>query len=138
MTRASHILVVFENSRAGKRALRDAVAIADEHGGRISVAIIVEYERPTYGCCLRSVQWNEILDEIALEVVAIARGILGERDPLPRFEIVPSDGRDTVREIVTRLGCDLVLVPTWRWGTGRSIRRLRRTLNVEVQPVRAT
>lgn len=93
---------------------------------------------PQTRACPSSVQWNETLDQIALEEVALARSILGDRDPLPRFEVVPSAGDGTVREIVAMVGCDLVLVPTRRWGAGRrSIRRLRSSLNVDVQPMRA-
>ncbi len=136
MARAGHILVVFENSGAGRRALREAAAIADGQRARISVAVIVAYERRSYGCCIRSVQWNEILDEVALEEVAIARGILGDRDPPARFEIVPDRGPSTVRELVARLGCGLVVVPARRWGGGRAIRRLRGSLDVEVRAVR--
>lgn len=137
MAQANHILVVFENSGAGRRALREAAAIADEHRARISVAIIVAYERRGYGCCIRSVQWNEILDEIALEEVAIARGVLGDREPPPRFEIVPADGAGTVRELVARLGGGLVLVPARRWTGRRTIRRLRGSLDVDVHAVRS-
>jgi len=133
---ADHILVVFENSGAGRRALDEATAIADEHRARISVAIIVAYERRSRGCC-RSVQWNEILDEIALEEVAIARDILGDREPPPRFTIVPDRGTGTVRELVAQLGCDLVVVPARRWAGRRSIRRLRGSLDVEVHAARA-
>ena len=137
MSPASHILVVFENSRAGKRALRDAAAIADEHRARISVARIVEYERRTYGCCIRSVQWNQILDEVALDELALARDVLGERYPPPRFEVVPGRGDKAIPGLVDRLGCDLVLVPSRRIGGRRSLRRLRSSLSVDIQAVRA-
>jgi nucleotide-binding universal stress UspA family protein len=125
-------------SRAGKRTLRDTAALADEHGSRITVATIVGDEHHAYGCCTRSVQWNRILDEIALEEVALARSLIGDRDPPARFEIVPGHGKRAVAELVERLGCDLVLVPARRWvGGRRSLRRLRGALGVDVRAVRA-
>ncbi|GIK78409.1 MAG: hypothetical protein EDQ89_07810 [Acidobacteria bacterium] len=134
MGSASHVLVVFESSRAGGRALELAAAVADEYAARITVAIVIAYER-AIGCCLRSVQWNRILDEIALEEVGAAREILGERDPPPRFEIVPSDDGRGLPSVVERLGCDLVLVPKRRWGGGRAIRRLRGATPADVRSV---
>ncbi|MCL4287599.1 MAG: universal stress protein [Thermoleophilia bacterium] len=133
MITASHVLVVFERSRAGRRA----VELADEHGVRITVAIVIPYERRTYGCCLRSDHWNQLLDEVALEEVAVAREMLGDRDPPPGFEIVPSEDDEALAAVVERLGCDLVLMPKRRWGGGRSIRRLRGTTRAEVQAVAA-
>lgn len=137
MNPIAHILVVFEGSKAGKRALRDAAALGEEHRAEISVVTIIGYDPRTIGCCLRSGYWNRVLDEVALDELALARDILGERDPAPRFEIVPDRGTDTVLRIVTRLGCDLVLMPTGRWRGARSVRRLRRAAGVDVLGVRA-
>lgn len=134
---ASHVLVVFERSRAGRRAVELAAAVADEHSGRITVAIVIPYERQTHGCCLRSEQWNRLLDEVALEEVAAAREMLGDREPSPGFEIVPSEGDEALAAVVERLGCDLVLVPKRRWGGGRVVRRLRGATHAEVHAVAA-
>ena len=132
-----HVLVVFEDSGAARTALRDAAAIADEHGARLSVVTLINYERRSLGCCLRTGYWNRVLDEVALAEQAAAREILGDRDPAPGFEIVPGSGPDAVRSIVERLGCDLVLLPLRGWFGRRSIRRVRRSVRAEVVGVRA-
>lgn len=137
MNATGHILVIFERSAAGARALRDAAAIADEHGSRISVVSVISYECRTIGCCMPAGRWNQILDEIAIDEIGSAREILGERDPAPRFEIVPDAGAETVPNLVERLGCDLVLKPTRRWFGTRSVRRLRQSVPIDVLGVRA-
>ncbi|MEZ5074188.1 MAG: universal stress protein [Solirubrobacterales bacterium] len=137
MTAINHVLVVFERSRAGRRAVELAAAHADEHGARITVAIVIPYERRTYGCCIRSAHWNLLLDEVALEEIAIARDMLDGREPSPGFEIVPAEGDEALAAVVERLGCDLVLMPKRRWGGGRIIRRLRDSTRAEVQAVAA-
>ena len=132
-----HIMVVFDDSPASRRALQDAAAIADEHDARLSVVTLVNYERRTRGCCLRSGYWNEVLDEVALGELASARAVLGERDLPPRFDILPGAGSSGVRRAASQLGCDLVLVPV-RGLLGRlTVRRLRRRVPAEVLGVRA-
>lgn len=137
MNAIDHILVVCEDSRAGRRALRSAAAVADEHRARISVISMINPERRTVGCCMRSDQWNRILDEVAHEQLDSARGILGERDPAPRFEIVPAIGSRALRRVADRLGCDLVLVPVRGFFAGWSVRRLRRGMRADIRGVRS-
>lgn len=132
-----HIMVVFDDSRASRRALRDAAAIADEHMARLSVVTLVNYEARTIGCCLRSGYWNRVLDEVAMGDLAAAREVLGDRDPAPGFDIVAGTGPSAVREAASRLACDLVLVPV-RGPLGRlTVKRLRRRVPAEVIGVRA-
>lgn len=138
MSGVSHILVVFERSRAGRRAVELAAALADEHEAQITVALVVPYERHTYGCCLRSGHWNQLLDEIALEEVAAVREMLGDREPAVRFEIVPGEGCDALAALVERLGCDLVLTPKPWLGPGRVARQLRGRTHAEIQAVAAS
>lgn len=137
MNAVDHVLVVFEDSAAARCALRDAAAIADEHHARLSVVTLINYERRSLGCCLRTGYWNRVLDEVALAELGAAREILGERDPAPDFEIVPGSGPDAVRMIVDRKRCDLVLLPVHGWFGQRSIRRVRRGVPAEVVGVRA-
>jgi len=137
MNAIDHILVVCEDSRAGRRALRSAAAMADEHRARISVVSMINPERRTVGCCMRSDQWNRILDEVAHEQLDSARGVLGERDPAPRFEIVPAIGSRALRRVADRLGCELVLMPVRGLFARWSVRRLRRGMRAEVCGVRS-
>ena len=111
--------------------------MADEHRARISVVSVINPERRTIGCCMRSDQWNRILDEVAHEQPDSERGILGERDPAPRFEIVPAIGSRALRRVADRLGCDLVLVPVRGFIAGWSVRRLGRGMRANVRGVRS-
>ena len=92
MDSIDHILVVFDDSPASRRALREAAAVADRHRARISVVSLINYERRTVGCCIRSELWNGILDEVALGELDQARQLLGERSPPASFDIVPGSG----------------------------------------------
>lgn len=98
---------------------------------------MINPERRTIGCCIRSDQWNRILDEVAHEQLDSARGILGERDPAPRFEIVPAIGSRALRRVADRLECDLVLAPVRGFIAGWSVRRLRRGMRADIHGVRS-
>lgn len=131
-----HILVVFDRSAAARRALLDAAAIADEHDAEISVVTLIEPERRTLGRCLRSGYWNRVLDEVARADLEAAAAMLGDRDPVPRFDVIRRAGGRGLRDAVATLGADLVLVPRRGPLPGLSLRRLRRGLEAEVVGVR--
>jgi nucleotide-binding universal stress UspA family protein len=135
-----HILVVYDGSRASRKALVDAAAIADEHEAEISVVALVDHQRANLGCArcgLAATYWNGVLDGMAGGDLAAARRILGERDPEPRFEIVSGAGPSGVRRAVARLGCDLVLVPARGPLRGRLARQVRRRVTAGVVGVSA-
>ena len=136
--RIDHVLVVYDGSARGRRALLEGAAMADEHEAELSVITLVEHDERRVGCaCAVSASaWNRMMDEIAEEDLAVAREILGEREPPTRFGIAPGHGIAAIRRVVADLGCDLVLVPgRARLGLSRT-RRLRRALAAEVLEVR--
>jgi nucleotide-binding universal stress UspA family protein len=123
-----HVAVLLEQSRAGSRALADAVAIADEHDAAITVVALVPQRCTTAGCILCRADnafWNAELARIAKQELDAAHQIVGERAPGTHCTTVPGSDLGALPEVLVRLGCDLVVIPDGRWLRRRGIRRLQ-------------
>jgi hypothetical protein len=123
------VAVLLEQSRAGSRALADAVAIADEHDAAMTVVVLVPQRCTTAGCILcraDSAFWNAELARIARQELDAAHEIVGERAPGTHCTTVPGSDLSALPEVLARLGCDLIVIPDGRWLRRRGIRRLQK------------
>ncbi|MBK8293996.1 MAG: universal stress protein [Solirubrobacterales bacterium] len=127
-----HILVVFDDSSAGRRALEEATAIADERQAELSVVAMVDYDTRQIGCCVPAGYWNGVLKDLARDELDTARELVGERRGTTSFDIAAGTGTKGIEQATSRLGCDLVVVP--RHGAfGRlALRRMRRHVHADV------
>ncbi len=127
-----HILVVFDDSSAGRRALEEAALIADERQAELSVVALVDYDTRQIGCCVPAGYWNGVLGELARGDLSKARDLIGARGASTSFDVAPGGGMKGIERVAERLDCDLLVVP--RHGPfGRlSLRRLKRRTKAEV------
>ena len=132
-----HTLVVY---RAGERAdatLAELARAARATEGRLTVVALAPQEEIRRGCCdTRSVMWNAVRRELALEDLARARLTLGGVRNVD-LEVVEHAGRRSVNAVVgeaeRRGASEIVVADPARCGLGRrERRRLRRSSPVPV------
>jgi nucleotide-binding universal stress UspA family protein len=131
-----HVLVVFDGSSTARRALRQAIALCDEHEGELTVLTFVAHEIRSVGCCVPAVMWNRELDEMAAGDLAVARAMVGDHPGITSLEAVSGSGTVAVAREARRRDCDLILVPQHGPLRTRTARRLRRMVRGPVLLVR--
>ena len=131
MTAPSHILALYEPSRRGAEAIRQAVEMATAKNARLTVVTVAVAEPTDRKCCdLRSGYWNEVVREVATHELAGARAAVGAA-AAAEFRVV--SGRSVaiaVANEAARCEADLVVVPRERsllpWSRTRRARQVRR------------
>lgn len=128
----NHVLVVFDDSSAGRRALEAAALVADERRADLSVVVLVDYDTRQIGCCVPAGYWNGVLTELASGDLGKARDLVGTRRASTSFEVASGNGMKGIEQASAKFGSDLVVVP--RHGPlGRlSLHRLKRRIDAEV------
>ena len=127
-----HILIVFDDSSAGRRALEEGAAIADERHAELSVVAMVDYDTRQIGCCVPAGYWNGVLKDLALDELDTARDLIGGRQTTTSFDVAAGIGTKGIEQATSRLGCDLVVVPRHGVFGHLALRRLRRRIGADV------
>jgi hypothetical protein len=134
MSSPAHILALYEHTRRGREAIRLATQIAAEHAARLTV-ITVAVEEPTgQKCCdTRSVYWNGVLQELAADELASARGMVHAADGADFRVVTGRSVASAVADEVARCDVDTVVVPRRRgllpWSRTRHARQVQRRVS---------
>ena len=119
---ASHVLVVFHNSRAGRATLAQGVAAARQRGARLTVVCLAPTERPSRCCNQSTSLWNSEMRRVAAEDLEQAQSMLSGVNA--EFLVREGQGRGAVQSTAADLGCDVILRPRAArlFGSGESLR----------------
>ena len=115
---ASHVLALFDGSRAGERAISEATDLAREAGARLTILTLAAVEEPSRCCNMQTTSWNRDMRELAREELDRARSLLTV-DVDAEFVIREGRGRSAVANAAADLGCDLIIEPGKRRGAPR-------------------
>lgn len=115
-----HLLVLCDGSAEADEAVRAASELALRDRALLTVASVVELERPGRGCQLGSDTWNDVLRDAAWAELERARAVV--QSPA-RFTILAGAPGRALADGVRELGCDAVMLPS------RPRRRLNRLLS---------
>jgi len=103
-----HVLVVCDGSSAGDEAVRAASELARRDRARLTVAAIVELERPGHGCQFGGSTWNDVLRDAASADLDRARTVV---DSPAHFTVLCGPPRRALVDGVRELGCDAIMLP---------------------------
>lgn len=117
------VLVHFDGSRAGERAVAEAAATACEQGAALIVLVLAQVEEPSPCCNLQTTFWNAEMRRLAQAAAHQARGLLPEGVDA-EIVVRETSGRSAVRQVAGELGCETLIESGWRG------RPRRRTLTV--------
>jgi hypothetical protein len=125
-----HILVLYENSRRGGAAIRQAAAAAPA-SARLTVVTVAVTESADAKCCdTRAGYWNGVVRELAEADLDRARSLIEGRTAA-EFKVLI--GRSVLTALTLEAeqsGADTVVVPSGRgihpWFRARRARRLQR------------
>ncbi len=126
----THVLVLFEDSRRGAAAIRQATAAALA-GARLTVVTVAVIESADAKCCdTRAGYWNGVVRELARADLDRARTLVGERTGA-EFKVLTGQSVVAALALEARQSrADLVIVPSGRgihpWFRARRARRLQR------------
>jgi nucleotide-binding universal stress UspA family protein len=115
-----HVLVVCDGSSEADEAVRAASEIALRDRARLTVAAVVELERPGRGCQFGASTWNEVLHDAASADLDRARSVV---DSPAHFTILAGPPGRALVDGARELGCDAIILPP------RPRTRLRRILS---------
>jgi nucleotide-binding universal stress UspA family protein len=129
-----HVLVLYENSRRGAAAIRQAAAT----NARLTVVTVAVTESADAKCCdTRAGYWNGVVRELAAADLDRARSLVGARASA-EFKVLTGQSLLAALTLeAERSGADMVVVPSGRgihpWFRARRARRLqRRTVDAVV------
>lgn len=109
------IIVLYEPTKHGRRALAEGERLARDHRASLSVLVRSHHERQTLGCaqCQANVAfWNRELELIAHQELDQARALL--EDPADtEYRVVNASNAHVLATLVASEGADLIVVP-WR------------------------
>jgi nucleotide-binding universal stress UspA family protein len=130
-----HVLAIYQATSTGKRAIREASAIATEHGAQLTIAVTAG-ERSRRGCCAISAdRWDAVVFEGALQDLDDAHCVVGEAGA--HLAIIEGSGPRVIADAAERMRCDLVVVPVARFSPrGGLARALRRRTGASVIGIR--
>jgi hypothetical protein len=126
----AHVLVLFEDSRRGAAAIRQATADALA-GARLTVVTVAVIESAGAKCCDTGAgYWNGVVRELAAADLDRARLIIGDRTSA-EFKVLTGHCVAAALTLKARESrADLVIVPSGRgihpWFRARRARRLQR------------
>jgi hypothetical protein len=120
-----HTLVVYHASERADAAIR---RLAAERGGPLTVVALAVEEPASRGCCdTRSVLWNRIVRELAVEQLAHARAALAEHASGVQLAVIAHSGRRVAETLVAearrREADEIVLADPGSCGLSRRERR---------------
>jgi nucleotide-binding universal stress UspA family protein len=128
-----HVLVMCDGSSEADEAVRAASEIALADRAQLTVAAVVELERPGRGCGAWSSTWNDVLRDAAAADLARAAKLV---DSPAHFTVLSGAQATALAEGARELGCDAIMIPSrTRLGRILSHRRdsvLRRRTNCAV------
>lgn len=107
---ASHVMTVFDGSRAAERALVDAAHEARDSGAPLSVVILAAVEQPSRCCNMQTTLWNREMRRLAAEERARAQVLVPDDIPV-QVQVREGRGHEAALAVARELGCDLVLEP---------------------------
>ena len=132
-----HLLVVCDGSSEADEALRAASELARRDRARLTVAAVVELERPGRGCQVGASTWNEVMRDAASGDLDRARAVT---DAPAEFTVLCGPPGRALVDGVRELGCDAIMLPRRRGRLGRILTHdeaplvRRRTNCVVLQP----
>lgn len=103
-----HVLVVCDGSSAADEAVQAASELARRDGARLTVAAVVELERPGRGCQFGASTWNDVLRDAATADLDRARTVV---DSPAHFTLLCGSPRRALADGVRELGCDAIMLP---------------------------
>jgi nucleotide-binding universal stress UspA family protein len=112
---APSVLVWFEDSPAGRRALTEASVLARRRSVCLTVVAVAAHER-VIGCgrCLQgTVLWNIELKKIAREELLEARRALDDAADVS-YEVLVGDPAEMITEAAEHVGADVIVLPALR------------------------
>jgi len=126
----THVLVLFEDSRRGVAAIRQAASVAPTGAGLTVVTVAVTESADARCCDTRAGYWNGVVRELAGADLDRARTLIGETTRA-EFKVVTGQSVLAALTLEARQSrADLVIVPSDRgihpWFRARRARRLQR------------
>ena len=105
-------VVAYDGRAAADVALEVATSHVATAGGRLTVAVVAETERPARCCNLQTVSWNREIREFAARDIVKARARVDPRIDTD-FRIVETQGDrvGTLAGLARAVAADLVVVP---------------------------
>jgi hypothetical protein len=119
-----HVLAIYRATPAGHRVVREASAIATEHGAQLTIAVVAGDGRARRCCGVTGGRWDALLREAALRELEDARLAPGQRPA--HLAVIEGSGPRAIAGAAHRMRCDLVVVPlaplALRGGLARAVR----------------
>lgn len=103
-----HVLVVCDGSSEADEAVRAASELARRDRARLTVAAIVELERPGRCCQFGGSTWNDVLRDAASADLDRARTVV---DSPAHFTLLCGPPKRALADGVRELGCDAIMLP---------------------------
>lgn len=105
-------MVAYDGRGASDIALDVATGHVATVGGRLTVAVVAETERPSKCCNLQSISWNREIREFAARDIVKARARVDPRIDTD-FRIVETEGDPvgTLAGLARSVEADLVVIP---------------------------
>ena len=125
-----HVLVLYENSRRGAAAVRQAAAVAPTNA-RLTVVTVAVTESADAKCCdTRAGYWNGVVQELADADLDRARSLIEGRSTA-EFKVLTGQSVLAAMTLeAQQSGANMVVVPCGRgihpWFRARRARRLQR------------
>ncbi len=115
-----HVLAVTDGSREADRAVEAASDLAWQHRARLTVATVVQLERPGRQCGPAPGVWNDVLRDAARADLDRAQRLV--RIPAD-YEIFYGKPVQALAEGAQALGCDVIVLPSASRGLSRMLHR---------------
>jgi nucleotide-binding universal stress UspA family protein len=120
-----HVLAVCDGSAGAEAAVRAASALARRDGAQLTLAAVVELERPGHGCQFGASTWNDVLRDAAWTELTRARAVV---DSPAQLRILAGAPGRALADGALEVGADAIMLPA------RSTSRLKRMLSRDPAP----
>lgn len=130
-----HVLAIYRATSTGRRTIREASAIATEHGAQLTIAVVVGDRTRCGSCAISADRWDAVVFEGALQDLDDAHFVVGQAGA--HLAIIEGSGPRVIADAAERMRCDVVVVPVARFSPrGGLARALRRRTRASVIGVR--
>ena len=104
-----HVLVVCDGSPGTDEAVRAASELAVRDRAQLTIAAVVELEKPGRGCAVYASTWNDVLRDAATADLERARRFV---DSPAHFTTLYGSPARALVDGARELGCDAIMLPS--------------------------